>query len=101
MKYFAIKTYLNFKFKKVLKVLELKFDPKNDKIYLSLQLKGENEPLIVNIDKFELIEKENKKYLKLSNIKTNKEWLNIIVEQFVDNNHFEISDKIFKLLKLV
>ena len=94
-------SFINFKIRKVGHMLNIKIDPDNKSIKLSVLLLGEDEPLDVFIKSYELIEENNKSYIKISEIETSKTWLNILVSEFVEHNKIEISNKTSKLLKII
>ena len=75
-------------------MLSLNID--NGKIEFEILLKGEEIPLKVEIKSFEI---ENG-YILLKEIKTSKEWLNVVAENFLENRKIKIDKKIAKVLKL-
>jgi len=96
-----IYTFINFKIQRVGHMLNLKIDPDNKSIKLSILLLGEDEPLDIDIKSYELIEENNKSYIKINDVETSKTWMNILILEFVENNKIEISNKISKLLKII
>jgi hypothetical protein len=80
-------------------MLKLDVNPTSKEIYLVIQPKGEPEPISIKISKYELIT-EGKKGIKISQISTSKEWLNIIIDEFfketfIDFEHANILKIVF------
>ena len=82
-------------------MLNIKIDPDSKSIKLSILLLGEDKPLDIDIKSYELIEEDNKSFIKINEVETSKTWLNILIFEFVENNKIEISNKISKLLKII
>jgi len=89
-----IKFIFNFKLKGIGEMLSLNID--NGNIEFEILLKGEEIPIKVEINSFEI---END-YILLKEIKTSKEWLNVVAENFLENRKIKIDKKIAKILKL-
>ena len=58
---------------------ELDIDSDNKSIGLTLELKGESQPLNIRVKHYELIERENETYLELGEIETSREWVNTLL----------------------
>ena len=58
---------------------ELDIDSKNQTLALTLELKGESQPLKILIKHYELVERENETYLELGEIETSREWVNTLL----------------------
>jgi len=96
-----ISTFINFKIQRIGHMLNIKIDPDSKSIKLSILLLGEDKPLDIDIKSYELIEEDNKSFIKINEVETSKTWLNILIFEFVENNKIEISNKISKLLKII
>jgi hypothetical protein len=82
-------------------MLDLRLDSKNKKIELEILLKGELEPLKVDIGSYKIEQNGEKSYIILSEISTSREWINTLLEKFVQNKKFEISQDIEKVLGIL
>lgn len=97
----VIKTIINKKLKRFGSVSTLKFNTKDKKIELKLGLKGELEPLHIVLNRYELREEEDKNYLIFSDIETSREWINLVAEEYLHYEKFEIPTQYVKMLKRV
>ena len=97
----AILTILNKKLKKFGIISELKLDTKSKKITFKVGLKGELEPLLVTVHRYEIREIEEKYYLVAHDIETSREWINLLAKEYFDNEKFEIPKKLVKMTKAV
>jgi len=98
---FAIKSAINFKIREFGEMLKLNLDSKNKTIELEVMLLGEKEPLYVNVGKYEIIKENDKYYLLAKDIKTSREWINILAKNYLENQKFEIPQNIAKTLQIV
>ena len=97
----AILAILNAKLKKFGKISNLKLNTKNKKIELKIGLKGELEPLIVTVHRYEIKEVDKKHYLITHNIDTSREWINLVAQEYFSNEKFEIPQKYLKTIKAI
>ena len=97
----AIITILNKKLKKFGTISYLKLDTKNKKIELKIGLKGELEPLLATINKYEVKEISEKHYLIAYDIDTSREWVNLVAQEYFKNEKFEIPEKLVKTIKKI
>ncbi|ADV46569.1 hypothetical protein [Nitratifractor salsuginis] len=92
---------INSRIKSYGKVLNLKVDSKQKNIELEILLKGEKEPIQVTVNEYEVIEEKGHWYLLAQEIVTSREWINIVAENFLKGQRFEIPEQYAKMLKLV
>jgi hypothetical protein len=92
---------LNHKIKRIGIMLNLKVDPKAKTIDFSVLLVGEESPLDVKVNSYEMIKRDNKSFMKLGEVETSKTWLNIVLDEFVDGEEVELSPKTARLLNIV
>ena len=87
------------------KMLDLKFDNKNKSITLVVDLKGEDKPLEVNIEKYEIIsnsiddKKDITSEIKIISASADKEWINAIIKNFVIGKIFLVPTKYLSLIE--
>lgn len=84
-------------------VVNLKIDSENKKLFVEVLLKGEKETVWLEVINYELNEAEDKTYLKFSEIKASREWLDLLVNVFAEKHSYKIevpadAAKIAKLL---
>ncbi|CAA6825194.1 MAG: Unknown protein [uncultured Sulfurovum sp.] len=95
------KSLLNRKIDRFGKISHLEFDSNKEVIELEVILKGETAPLQVLITGYTLQKIEGKHYLRIQNIKTSREWLNQVVEDYVQNKEFNVPKKYVRLIRKV
>ncbi len=92
---------LNHKIKRIGIMLNLKVDPKSKTIDFSVLLVGEETPLEVKVESYEMNERDGKSFMKVGKVDTSKTWLNIVLDEFVDGKEVELSAKTARLLNIV
>lgn len=97
----CVKAVINYKVKEYGKMLNFKLDSKNKTIELELMLDGEKDPLTVKVDNYKLSHKDDKHYLVVKDITTSRKWINVIAEQYLHGQKFEIPAEYAKVLSVV
>jgi hypothetical protein len=97
----AIKKAINFKLKEIGEMLELKLDSKQKTLDLEVLLDGEKEALGIHIGTYTIDEIEGKYFLSVKDITTSRAWINTLIEQYFQQNRFEIPEEYAKMLKVV
>jgi hypothetical protein len=81
-------------------VEKIDLDQKNKKIFVSVNLNGEDKPLTVSINKYELIRKGNSLFVRIVDVSASKEWLESAVKKYggdsipVPDQYADIVEKI-------
>ena len=87
------------------KMLDLKFDKINKSIKFVIDLKGEDKPLEVNIEKYKIVSnaiddtKNTSSEIEIISASTGKEWINAIIKNFVIGKSFPIPNKYVNLIE--
>ena len=76
----------------------LQIDSANKKATLDLELKGETQPLRVTIDRYELTTQEDKTFLEIKELATSREWINVLVGEFLKGKKFEVPEVVKAVL---
>jgi len=97
----AVIAAVNLKIKEYGKMLKLNLDSTNKTIELEIMLKGEKEPLKVFVNSYEISEEDGKYFLYAKDIKTSREWINIIAENYLKGEKIELPEKIAKTLQIL
>ncbi|GJQ61939.1 MAG: hypothetical protein SCALA702_09920 [Melioribacteraceae bacterium] len=84
-------------------VLNLKIDSEEKKLFVEVLLKGEKETVWLEVINYELTEEEGTTFLKFSEIKASREWLDLLVNVFAEKTDYKVevpadAAKIAKLL---
>ena len=82
-------------------MLELKLNPKDKNLEVEILLKGEVEPLKLKIDSYEIRREGGKSFITLREIKTSREWLDVVVKNFIENREFEIPNSIEEMVGIL
>jgi hypothetical protein len=72
------------------KMTSLQIDSKNKTIRAELKLKGESAPIHVNILRYELFEENDKTYLQVGEIQTSREWMNVLLREYLTKGRLEV-----------
>lgn len=97
----AILSILNKKIKLFGHVSDLKLNTNKKTIKLNVELKGELEPLLVVVNRYEIKEIEEKYYLIVYDIETSREWINLLSKEYFSSKKFEIPEKFVKTIKII
>jgi hypothetical protein len=81
-------------------LVNFQIDSDNKNIKIELMLKGESDRLFVEIPKYQIVEVDERTYIDIYEIKTNREWLNIVIETYVKNKRIEVPAKFAPLLQI-
>ena len=82
-------------------MLKFDLDSDNKSINMELMLNGERESLLVHINSYELIRREERYILKIYSLKTSREWINTIASKYLENREFEIPSSYAKMLQAI
>lgn len=98
--------YANNKIEEYGEMVNLRIDSKNKNIELEILLKGEKESISVNIDRYEVIQKDNSTYIKFKNISASREWItvlinNVLIPEYAPKKMYEIDSTYAKVVDLL
>ena len=90
-----IKQELNTRIAKYGEVVDVKLNTRERSIQLSIKLKGESEPITVNIGKYELIKEDTKLWLGVDSqsIEASREWLTLLLQDQAGRHRLPIPQK--------
>jgi len=97
----SLEVAINLKIKEYGKMLKLNLNSQEKTIELEVMLKGEKEPLKVYVNEYVVSEEDGKYYLFAKDIKTSREWINIVAENYLKGEKIEIPEKIAKTLQIL
>jgi len=81
-------------------MLNLKIDSENKSFYLEMMLKGESDVIKFEIGEYKIVEDGNRTFLQFKQLKTNREWVNILIENYLKINQIEIPQEYKRLLAI-
>jgi hypothetical protein len=82
-------------------MLNFTLDSDEKTVKMTIRLKGEEKDLELNIEKYKIIKENNKLYLDIKGLNTNREWLNILIQKQLKNTKIEIPEQYEALLHIV
>lgn len=88
------KTVLNQMLKSYGTVLAFKIDSKDRSFLIELMMKGEKLPIIVDIKSYEFIKHRNHTSVIMYEMKTNRAWMQTLMDMFIINKEFELPAKL-------
>ncbi|MRI83925.1 MAG: hypothetical protein C6I00_05835 [Nitratiruptor sp.] len=95
----AMKQLFNRHIQEFGEILYLGLDSENKEIEMEVMLRGEQEPLIVRVRGYEIVEEDGNYYLIANQIETSREWIDTLIANSMANRRFAISQQIAKTLK--
>lgn len=82
-------------------MMNFRLDPTTHSIEFEMHPKGEEEPIKFKINKYELINEDGKFFIEISEMNTNREWMNIAINNFLPSKKVEIPSQYEKLIRLI
>lgn len=82
-------------------MINFQLDPKTHSIKFEIDPKGEEGSIKFQVDKYELTNEGDKFFIEISDMKTNREWMNIAIENFLPRKKIELPAQYEKLIRLV
>ena len=80
---------------------ELAVDTKNRRLRVRLELVGEDEPIDIDVTRYELRRDPRGSEITIQSATASKRWLNVAIREFVIGKSFPIPEKAEALLKLL
>jgi len=82
-------------------MMNFHLNPETHSIEFEIHQKGEDEPIKFQVNKYELLNESGKFFIRVSEISTNREWMNIGIDNFLPSKTIEIPAEYEKLIRLV
>src|SRR5579885_3081266 len=76
----------------------LQIDSTNHSALFDLELKGETQPLRVNIGRYELTNANGKTFIEIHEVTTSREWLSLLAQQMVKGKKIEVPELLASVL---
>jgi hypothetical protein len=82
-------------------MINFRLDSEKKLIQVEMLLKGEAEPIKFQVGKYEIIKEDDKVYLEVKDLATNREWMNVAIGNFLkDGTKVEIPAQYERLLHI-
>ena len=91
---------VNTQIKKFGNLLSLTLNSKAKNIDLEVMLDGEHERLAIHVRNYEIVEEDEKHFIKIKNIITSRAWIDEAVVPQLEDKVFELPSKYIKLIKM-
>ena len=98
---FAARVAINSKLRGIGEMTELAIDTKNRRLRVRLELKGEQEPIEIDVTRYELRRDHRGAEITIQGATASKQWLDVAIQEFVIGQSFPIPAKAEALLKLL
>jgi hypothetical protein len=98
---FTARVAINKRLNSIGKMTELSIDTKNKRIWIRLDLAGENEPIEVEILRYHLKTQGETAHITVEQASASREWLTVALREFVVGQEVTIPPKAAALLKLL
>jgi len=100
------KNFVNNNITEYGEMVNLKIDSKNRNIELEVLLKGEKENILIKIEKYEAVSKDDSNVIKFKNVSASREWIEVLIHNFAIPNFapkkmIEVDSKYAKLINLL
>lgn len=95
----AAEKYLSQYIQKYGKLLDFQLNSQQKKIDLKVQLLGEVSNVEINIGSYSIIEEQNKSFVKINQISTSREWLNLVLNDYIKGRTFELPEQYAGIIK--
>jgi len=82
-------------------ISNLSLNTKFKTMQLEILLDGDAKPIDVHIENYELIGNGSKHYLKISGIKTSKQWIDRLAHEYLESKEFHIPSEYATMLKAI
>ena len=82
-------------------MIDFKLDPQTHSIAFSIHPKGEEDPIDFKVNKYKLTNEGDRFFIEVSDINTNREWMNIAIENFMPQSKIPIPAEYERLIRLV
>jgi len=82
-------------------MINFHLNPETHSIEFEIHPKGEDKPIKFQVNKYELLNENGKFFIRVSEISTNREWMNIGINNFLPSKKVEIPAEYEKLIRLI
>lgn len=72
------------------RIIDLKLDSEARTLIVTLELKGEREPVQIDVQEYELAKKGGRLWLVIKKVSTSREWLTELARRFAVGRQFEL-----------
>jgi len=82
-------------------MINFRLDSEKKVVQVEMMLKGEADTIKFQIGKYEIIEEDDKVFIEISELVTNREWMNVAISNFLPEKRIEVPSKYRKALDII
>jgi hypothetical protein len=98
---FVLERALQKTFRRYGRMLKFNLDSGQKSIQVEVLLQGEKEPITLIVQEYELIREASGTYLVVKKAAASREWLSVVLEEFVRGKRFAVPEKYASLTRLI
>jgi len=81
-------------------MINFRLDSDSKIIQVEMMLKGEEAPIKFQVGKYEILEEDGKVFVEVSELVTNREWMNLAIQNYLPNKRIEVPAQYKKALDI-
>lgn len=97
---FVFERFMQRTFEKYGRMLDFKIDSQQKTARVELLLKGEREPIVINVQRYEIVSEPAGTFLVIGEATASREWITTALDQFIRGKRIAVPEAYAKLIKL-
>jgi len=97
----TIKKLLNMKIENYGTINLLELDSNEKTMKIDVSLKGEETILQAKVHKYSIEQKGEEYFLVLHDVETSREWINLVIEDYLNKEEFKLPEQYISIIKAV
>ncbi len=81
-------------------MINFRLDSESKIIQVEMMLKGEEEPIKFQVGTYDIVEEDGKLFVEVSDLVTNREWMNLAINNYLPNKKIEVPIQYKKMLEI-
>ena len=81
-------------------MINFRLDSDSKIIQVEMMLKGEEEPIKFQVGKYDILEEDGKLFVEVSELVTNREWMNLAINNYLPEKRIEVPIQYKKMLEI-
>jgi len=95
----SIRLAINTQIKSFGEIKQLELDTLNKSLAMEVELEGEERPVMIEINRYEIVQKNDRHFLTIYEVSTSKVWFNKMSSGYLEGKEFKIPRKYVKFIK--
>ncbi len=97
----AVKTWLNSNYEEYAKMLNFNLDSDEKTIDMDILLRGEEEPIHINIGHYELTQDSGEYYISVDSITASREWIEVFANNLIAGKMFKVPSNYANMISML